>query len=51
MVRGVHGAGGEVEEEGFVGCDLLGVGDEGDCLVDEVFSQVIALFRVFSGST
>ena len=41
---GVLRAGAEVHEEGFVGRDLLGVGDEADGLVDQVFGEVVALF-------
>ena len=40
----MHGAGGEVKEERLVGCDLLGIGDETDGLVHEVFCEVVALF-------
>ncbi|MGD9092875.1 MAG: hypothetical protein PVF74_08495 [Anaerolineales bacterium] len=45
MMWGVHGPGGEVHEERFVRCDLFGVGDEADRLVDQVFGQVIAFDR------
>ena len=42
MMRRVHGAGSEIEKERLIRCDLLGIGDEGDSLVDEVFCEVIA---------
>ena len=45
VVRRVVGAGGEVQEEGLVRRDLLGVGDELDGLVGQVDREVIALFR------
>ena len=45
VVRGVRGAGAEVQEERLVRRDLLGVGDERDRLVDQVLGQVIALLR------
>ena len=45
VVRRVSGAEGEVEVEGLVGVDLLGVRDELDRLVDEVLGEVITLFR------
>ncbi len=45
VMRGVHGAGAEVHEEGLVGRHLLGVGDEADGLVHQVFGDVVAFFR------
>ncbi len=36
-------AGAEIQEEGLVGRDLLGVGDEADGLVGQVLGQVVAL--------
>ena len=48
VVRCVRGAGAEVHEERLVRRDLLGVGDEADRLVHEVFRQVVALVRASS---
>ncbi len=45
VVRRVGGAEGEVQVEGLVGVDLLGVGDELDRLVDQVLGEVVALLR------
>ena len=45
VVRRVSGAEGEVQVEGLVGVDLVRVRDELDRLVDEVFREVIPLFR------
>ena len=47
VMRRVHRARAEVHEEGLVGRDLFGVGDEADCLVHQILGQVIALFRRF----
>ena len=44
MMGRVHGAGSKIHEEGFVGRHLLGIGDEADGLIHQVFGQVIALF-------
>ena len=45
MMRRVHGAGGEIEEERLVGHDLLGIGDKADGLVDQILGEMVALFR------
>jgi hypothetical protein len=44
MMRGMAGAGAEVQVERLVRGDLLGVGDELDGLVGQVLGQVVALF-------
>jgi hypothetical protein len=43
VVRGVRGAGAQLQVERLVRGDLLGVGDEPDRLVDQVLGQVIPL--------
>ncbi len=45
LVGGVGGAEGQVEEEGPIGTDRLGVVDEPDGVVDEVLGEVVALLR------
>ena len=45
MMGCMHGPRAEVHEEGLVRIHLFGIGDEGNGLVDQVLSQVIALFR------
>ena len=45
VVGGVRGPEAEVQVEGLVGVDLLGVGDELDRLVDQVLGEVVALLR------
>jgi hypothetical protein len=41
----VHRTGREIPEERFVRSDLLGVGDELNALVGQVFRQVVTLGR------
>ena len=50
LVRFVDGAEGEIGEEGLVGPVRLLVADELDCVVDQILSDVIALFRAFGRS-
>jgi len=45
MVGRMHGAGAEVEEEGFVGGHLLGIGDHRPGLCHQIGGEVIALLR------
>src|SRR5215813_6325843 len=44
VMRRVSSARAEIHEEGLVGSDLFGVGDEADRLVHQIFGQVITLF-------
>ena len=43
VMRRVRGAGAEMQVKRLVGCDLPGIGDELDGLVDQVLGQVVAL--------
>ena len=45
VMRRVSRARAEVHEERLVGRDLLGVGDEADRFVRQIFGQVVAFFR------
>jgi hypothetical protein len=45
MVGGVAGAGAVVQVPGLVRVDRLGIADELDRLVGDVFGEVIAIFR------
>src|SRR5215471_11128820 len=44
VMRRVSRAWAKIHEEGFIGGDLLGIGDEADGLVHQVFGQVVTLF-------
>lgn len=47
VVRSVHGAAGEIQEKRLVGGRLLGIADETDGLIRQVFGEVVAFFRRF----
>ena len=47
MMRRVHGPGAEIHKEGLVRGDLLGIGNEADGFVGQVFSDVIAFLGRF----
>src|SRR5215467_9088612 len=44
VMRRVSRAWAKIHEEGFIGGDLLGIGDEADRFVHQIFGQVITLF-------
>src|SRR5262245_28544511 len=43
-MRRVSGSWAKIHEERLVGSDLLGIGDEADCFVHQIFGQVVTLF-------
>src|SRR4030095_5214091 len=45
VMRRVSGARAEVHKEGFIWGDLLGIGDETDRFIYQVFGQMVAFFR------